>query len=82
MNATKERIDPAAAEVLLAQHTHVVVAKGKKVLRFGLKSADTSDVIKAIIGPSGNLRAPSISLGKTLVVGFNEEMYSQEFPKD
>ena len=28
-----------------------------------------------MIGPSGNLRAPTLRVGTTLVVGFNDEMY-------
>jgi hypothetical protein len=28
-----------------------------------------------MIGPSGNLRAPTARVGKTLLVGFDEQMY-------
>jgi arsenate reductase-like glutaredoxin family protein len=28
-----------------------------------------------LLGPTGNLRAPTIKKGKTLFVGFNEEAY-------
>ena len=35
--------------------------------------------LKLMLGPTGNLRAPTLRLGKTLVVGFNEEMYSKIF---
>jgi hypothetical protein len=33
----------------------------------------------AILGPSGNLRAPTIRIGDTLLVGFNEAAYQQVF---
>ena len=35
-----------------------------------------SDVVEAMLGPTGNLRAPTLRVGKTVVVGFNEDVYS------
>ena len=36
------------------------------------------DVLLAhLTGPTGNLRAPTARVGKTLLVGFNEEAYRQ-----
>jgi len=29
----------------------------------------------AVLGPTGNLRAPTIRRGKTLLIGFNDEAY-------
>ena len=29
-----------------------------------------------MLGPTGNLRAPTLRAGKTLIVGFNEDAYS------
>ncbi|MFT7617269.1 MAG: arsenate reductase-like glutaredoxin family protein [Planctomycetota bacterium] len=78
VNAAKEKINPEAATELLSKHTKVVVAQGKKVLTFALKDAELDEVLKVIIGRSGNLRAPSVTVGKKLVVGFNEEMYEAE----
>ena len=31
--------------------------------------------VTAMLGPTGNLRAPTLVVGKTLLVGFNEEAY-------
>jgi hypothetical protein len=31
------------------------------------------------MGPSGNLRAPTLKMGGTLIVGFNPDLYGQEF---
>jgi hypothetical protein len=30
-----------------------------------------------MLGATGNLRAPTIKVGSTLLVGFNEDVYSQ-----
>ena len=33
--------------------------------------------LAVLLGPTGNLRAPAAVVGKTLVVGFNEEVYRE-----
>ena len=30
----------------------------------------------ALLGPTGNLRAPTVRVGKTLLVGFDENSYA------
>lgn len=53
----------------------IFVAKGKKLDEFKGGKADAKTVA-AMLGPTGNLRAPCIRLGKTVLVGFNEELYA------
>jgi len=36
-----------------------------------------SACVDAMLGPTGNLRAPTLRNGKTLVVGFDEEVYAR-----
>ena len=57
------------------------MAKGKKVLTFDLKGDPPApaDLAKVVLGPTGNLRAPTAKLGKTWLVGFNEEAYGAVF---
>ena len=52
------------------------VAKGKKILEFDLKKARPSDdeLLSHLLGRSGTLRAPSLRVGKTFVVGYNAEI--------
>jgi len=38
---------------------------------------DAEIMSKFLLGPTGNLRAPTIRVGKTLLVGFNEESYKK-----
>jgi arsenate reductase-like glutaredoxin family protein len=54
----------------------VIVAKGKKRSDFKGGSA-RKEVVDAMLGPTGNLRAPVIRAGKTVVVGFSEETYGE-----
>jgi arsenate reductase-like glutaredoxin family protein len=57
----------------------VIVAKGKKVSEFKPAGKAGKDVVDAMLGPTGNLRAPVLRTGKTLLVGFHEETYQQVF---
>ena len=62
---------------LLKTVSEVYAAKGKKVVHFNLKKEKPSaaDLKEVILGPTGNLRAPTLRVGKKLIVGFNEEIY-------
>ncbi len=57
--------------------SHIVCAKGSSVVEFDMKSDPPSqaDLLKHMLGPTGNLRAPTIRVGKTVLVGFDEETY-------
>jgi arsenate reductase-like glutaredoxin family protein len=54
----------------------VIVAKGKNVSEFAGGKAG-KDVVEAMLGPTGNLRAPTLRRGKTVLVGFNEEVFER-----
>ena len=54
----------------------VIVVKGKKVSEFKPAGKAGADVVAAMLGPTGNLRAPTLRRGKTVLVGFNEEVFS------
>jgi hypothetical protein len=57
----------------------VVAGRGKKAVTFDMKKNPPDDATLAahILGPTGNLRAPTIRKSKTLLVGFSEEAYRQ-----
>ena len=61
---------------LLSKATAMTVAKGKKVTHFKGGKNPSDEAVNAMLGSTGNLRAPTAVIGKTLVVGFNEESYS------
>jgi arsenate reductase-like glutaredoxin family protein len=55
----------------------IVAAKGKKFVTFDMTkdSPDEFTLLSHLLGPTGNLRAPTIRKGKTLLVGFNPDAY-------
>ena len=64
-----------AAE-LVRSASKVIVAKGKKVTSFtGGKATD--EKVAALLGPTGNLRAPTLRVGKTLLVGFDLSSFEE-----
>ena len=75
VNASKKLGRDRAAELAEAA-SKLIVAKGKKVATFDLKKSIDDDAIDAMLGPTGNLRAPTMKVGKTIVVGFNEDEYA------
>lgn len=78
VDAKKAVVGRDAAIQLARQAAEIVAAKGTKVVRLDLKKDKPTDeaIAALIIGPSGNLRAPAIRIGKTLIVGFDPEMYA------
>jgi arsenate reductase-like glutaredoxin family protein len=69
------------ALALLKGIDDIYAARGKKVVHANLKTnrPDDDELVKLMLGPTGNLRAPTLQQGKTLVVGFNNELYSEIF---
>jgi arsenate reductase-like glutaredoxin family protein len=78
VNATKTRISAAEALKLLDGIDTLIATKGKKVETFDLasKRPDDKELLARLMGPTGNLRAPTARVGRTLVVGFNPEVYA------
>jgi arsenate reductase-like glutaredoxin family protein len=78
-NATKERKGRAEALALAWSADRVVAGKGKKVVVFDMRRdpPDDETLLAHLLGPTGNLKAPTIRTGKTLLVGFSEEAYRQ-----
>ncbi|MDH3349200.1 MAG: ArsC family (seleno)protein [Desulfobulbaceae bacterium] len=76
-DARKERFDINGVSELLQAAELIVTAKGKKVRAWDPKTEDMESILKQVMGPSGNLRAPTLRFGTTFLVGFNLEMYEQ-----
>jgi hypothetical protein len=78
-DAAKERRGRDDALALARAVKTIVVARGKKVLTFDTKGdrPDDETLLAHLLGPTGNLRAPAVRKGQTLLVGFSEEAYRQ-----
>ena len=78
-NAKKETLQFADAKKLLKTVNTLFAAKGKKIVKIDMKKEKPDDetLQKLIIGPTGNLRAPTLIKGKSMIVGFNAEMFDE-----
>ena len=77
----KARLGRETALELAHAVSMIIVAKGKKVVQFDMKKTPPDDetLLSHLLGTTGNLRAPTIRSGKTLVVGFHEDVFTGEF---
>lgn len=62
------------------QARRLIAAKGKKVTTLDLTKDQPSDETLAslMLGPTGNMRAPTIRVKQTLLIGYNDEVYAEE----
>ena len=76
-DAGKEKCGRAEALALAKTAAAITVAKGKKCVTFDMKRdpPDEDTLLAHLLGPTGNLRAPTLRKGKHLYVGFSEESY-------
>ncbi len=64
---------------LAAGVDEIYSAKGSKIVHLDLRHgrATKEEIAAALLGPTGNLRAPTWKQGRKLVVGFNEPTYKR-----
>jgi arsenate reductase-like glutaredoxin family protein len=78
-DAKKATIKGDAALGALKDVDEIYVAKGKRVVHVDLRreKPPRADLLGLLLGPTGNLRAPTLRKGRTLVVGFDEATYKR-----
>jgi hypothetical protein len=81
VNAKKQVMGEKEARRLLAGADELWCMKGKRVVHVDLTQPQPgkADLLGLVLGPTGNLRAPTIRKGRTLIVGFDEVTYRRIF---
>ena len=64
---------------MLGSASRIRTGKGKKQHEWKPATDDKVEILKDVIGPSGNLRAPTWRIGNEFIVGFNPELYEEVF---
>ena len=77
--SASKKLSDKDARALLKSASKLIVAKGKKVDEFSVASSVPKAAVEAMLGPTGNLRAPTARVGKTILVGFNQDVYKGIF---
>ena len=75
VDARKTRLGPSDFRPLLEGVKTVLASNGRTVHRFDLdaKGHDRTALYSCMIGPTGNLRAPTLRRGRMLVVGYHAD---------
>jgi arsenate reductase-like glutaredoxin family protein len=81
VDARKGALQEREALGLLRDVSEIYAMKGKQVVHLDLKKDKPSQatLVGLLLGPTGNLRAPTLRKGRTLLVGFDEETYRKVF---
>jgi arsenate reductase-like glutaredoxin family protein len=79
VDARKTTLKEKEALALVQEVDEIYASKGKRVVRLDLRKEkpDRAALLGLLLGPTGNLRAPTLQKGRTLVVGFDEATYSK-----
>ncbi|MCA9056891.1 MAG: hypothetical protein KDA85_00270 [Planctomycetaceae bacterium] len=78
VDAKKNRYGADEVLPLLDGIKTLIVAKGKKAVRLDLQSdrPEDAELAALMLGPSGNLRAPTLRVGQTMLIGFHPDSLS------
>ena len=79
-DARKEKMDAGMVWELMGNAARIVVAKGKRIETFVPTEETQASILKAVMGRSGSLRAPTVRSGDVFLVGFNAALYETETP--
>jgi arsenate reductase-like glutaredoxin family protein len=75
------KLGAAEARRLIEEADEIWISKGRKVEAYGGGVA-TDEIVDKMLGSTGNLRAPTITAGGRLLVGFNEDVYLEVLGTD
>ena len=64
---------------MLQSASLIRTGKGKKTNVWNPSTDEKEEILKDVIGPSGNLRAPTWRVATEFIVGFNPELYQEMF---
>ena len=69
----------AAVAAVIRQVDEIYATKGKQVVHVDLRQSrpGRAELAALLLGPTGNLRAPTLRKGRTLIVGFDEATYAK-----
>ena len=81
MDAKKTALQAREALALIREVDEIYVTKGQQVVHLDLREAKPEDteLLGLLLGPTGNLRAPTLRKGRTLIVGFDAVTYAKLF---
>jgi arsenate reductase-like glutaredoxin family protein len=79
--SASKKLGRAEAVAMARQAHRLIAAKGKKVITLELSQTQPSEAVLAelMLGPTGNMRAPTMRVGDTLLIGYNDDVFAHTF---
>jgi arsenate reductase-like glutaredoxin family protein len=79
VDAKRAPIKGDSAFAVLKGVDEVYATRGRRVVHLDLRKGmpDRTALAQLLLGPTGNLRAPTLRKGRTLLVGFDEATYKE-----
>ena len=79
MDTRKSPITGEAALAVTRDVDEIWVARDTKAVHVDLRKSrpGKAELLGLLLGPTGGLRAPTLRVGRTLLVGFNEDAYAR-----
>jgi len=78
VEAKKNTLKADFALKLAASVDEIYATKGTRQVHFQMKDKPAEEeLLAAMLGPTGNLRAPALRKGKVLLIGFDEDSYKK-----
>lgn len=79
MDAKKTTLKEKEALALVREVDEIYATKGQKIIHVDLQKdkPDKAQLLALLLGPSRNLRAPTLRKGRTLIVGFDAAIYDK-----
>jgi hypothetical protein len=76
VDARKQSFGAGQLRALFRAGRRLFVCRGQHFVELDLRRAKPAD-LSAVLGPSGNLRAPAARVGQDWLVGFADEAWEQ-----
>lgn len=79
VDARKTTLKEREALALVQEVDEIYASRGKQVVHLDLRKAkpEKAALLGLLLGPTGNLRAPTLRKGRTLLVGFDDAAYAK-----
>jgi len=77
--SASKKLQRSDARTIAKEASQIIVMKGKKIQEFKGGGSPSKELLDAMLGATGNLRAPLMRIGKKVLVGFNDEIYGKTF---
>jgi arsenate reductase-like glutaredoxin family protein len=75
IDVRKAPIDAKDAVTLVRKHKNAIAKRGANLVTLDPKKATDEEIKKHFLGREGTLRAPTVSVGDTIIAGYDSETF-------